>query len=230
MSSFRGVIAGKDFDMSSSTIRPPDWTAVTLAERLGPIPLYRVCMNPAPGAGTESDVLLFEHRDDRLFELSNGMLVEKSTGFYESYLAGVLLRLIGNFVVVKKLGIVAGADGLIRLSPGLIRIPDVAFYSFQRLPHGKIPSSPIADLVPDLAIEILSPSNTREEMNQKLHDYFDHGVRLVWYVQPADRTVTVFEHPESASTLTEDDLLTGGVVLSGFQLLIRELFCEPQRQ
>ncbi len=215
--------------MSSLIVSPHDWTAVDLAELLGPMPLPRICLDPRPGVGTESDVVRFELQENRLFELFNGVLVEKSMGFYESYLAGLLLRLIGNFAEENKLGIVAGADGLVRLSPGLIRIPDVAFYSFQRLGDGKIPSSPIADLVPDLAIEVLSRSNTREEMAQKLEDYFQHGVRLVWYVQPADRTVTVFQSAVVSSVLTESDHLSGGSVLPGFAFSVQQLFSEPKR-
>ncbi|MBC7967414.1 MAG: Uma2 family endonuclease [Fuerstia sp.] len=214
--------------MSLSITSPSEWTAVDLAELLGPVPLQRICMRPAPGTGDESDVVRFEARENRLFELFRGVLVEKSMGFFESYLAGVLLRIIGNFVEEKKLGIVAGADGAIRLSQGLIRIPDVAYYSFQRLTDGRIPSAPIADLVPNLVIEVLSRSNTREEMTQKLKDYFEHGVQLVWYVQPAERSVMVFADPEDSTTLNEIDELSGGHVLPGFRLSIRQLFREPQ--
>lgn len=79
--------------MSLSITSPPEWTAVDLVELLGPVPLHRICMRPAPGTGDESDVVRFEATDNRLFELFRGVLVEKSTGFFESYLAGVLLRI-----------------------------------------------------------------------------------------------------------------------------------------
>ena len=79
--------------MSLSTTSPPEWTAVDLVKLLGPVPLHRICMRPAPGTGDESDVVRFEATDNRLFELFRGVLVEKSTGFFESYLAGVLLRI-----------------------------------------------------------------------------------------------------------------------------------------
>ena len=154
--------------MNSSITSPPEWTAADIVELFGPLPLHRICTNPPPGAGTEQDVARFEVQWGRLFELVQGVLVEKAMGFYDSYLAGVLLRIVGSFVEEHKLGIVAGADGIIRLSAGLIRIPDAAYYSFERLPDGKVPSTPIADLVPDLAIEVLSNSNTVEEMALKL--------------------------------------------------------------
>ena len=214
--------------MSASITSPPEWTAVDLAELLGPIPLYRICMDPAPGTGTESDIVHFDVRDKRLFELFRGVLVEKAMGFYESYLAGVLLRIVGVFVDEHRLGIVAGADGIIRLAQGLIRIPDVAFYSFQRLPGGQVPSTPIADLVPDLAIEVLSRSNTREEMDQKLKDYFEHGVRLVWYVEAASRHVKVFTDADTSTIVAEGGELSGGAVLPGFYCQVSQLFQFPQ--
>ena len=225
---FHMSFPSEDSDVSSSLIKSPDWTVVDLAELLGPIPLHRVCMDPAPGTGIESDVVRFEVEENRLFELVNGVLVEKAMGFYESWLAGLLLRLVGNHVEEQKLGIVAGADGAIRLSKGLIRIPDVAYYSFERLPDGKVPQTPLADLVPNLAIEVVSQSNTRKEMEQKLKDYFRCGVELVWYVYPTSHTVVVFEGPELAHTLSDLDELAGGKVLPGFRLPIQQLFREPQ--
>ena len=73
-----------------------------------------------------------------------------------------------------------------------VRIPDVAFLSMEKFPNGRFPKGAIAPLAPDLAVEVLSPSNTKQEMNEKLSDYFSHGARLVWYVDPETRTIDVF--------------------------------------
>ena len=76
--------------------------------------------------------------------------------------------------------IVVGEAGMMRISQGLVRIPDVSFVSWDRLPEGKVPSEPIPALAPDLAVEVLSQGNTAKEMNRKRREYFEAGVRLVW--------------------------------------------------
>src|SRR5262249_28109228 len=119
-----------------------------------------------------------------------------------------------------------GADGMMRLAPGLIRIPDVAFLNWDRFPNRQIGTEPIPDLAPDLAVEVLSPSNTEREMERKLQDYFRVGVKLVWYIDPRRRTVDVYPAPDQTTRLTADQILDGGVVLPGFQLPLADLFAE----
>ena len=80
----------------------------------------------------------------------------------------------------------AGEGGTIQLDIDLVRIPDVSFVSWERVPGGEIPDEPVPLLVPDLAVEVISRSNTPKEMDEKLQEYFEKGVRLVWYVRPQD--------------------------------------------
>jgi Uma2 family endonuclease len=82
------------------------------------------------------------------------------------------------------------------------------------------------DVAPDLAVEVLSPSNTVQEMDRKLRDYFAAGVRLVWYVDPVARTIQVFTAVDQVALLREDDTLTGDPVVPGFALPLRNLFAE----
>ena len=110
------------------------WTAVDLVERLGPIPLDRVRTTPPPGSATERDVIEIHDHENRLCELLDGTLVEKTMRSFESYLAMNLGRVLATFVRDHDLGIVLGADGMVRLANGLVRIPDVAFISWERLP------------------------------------------------------------------------------------------------
>src|SRR5262245_45327593 len=113
-------------------------TVVTLAdllERFGPIPAARIRYDPPPGTASEQDVIALEARENRLFELVDGVLVEKVMGFYESYLAMRLGRFLLAFVEQHDLSIVAGAAGMLHLAPGLVRIPDVSFVSWARLPQ-----------------------------------------------------------------------------------------------
>ena len=205
-------------------------TLADLLKRLGGISPSRVRLDPAPGKATEQDVLDIEAREGRLYELVDGVLVEKVVGLKESFIAGRLRRLLGNHVEEHDLGAVAGADGTARILPKLVRIPDVAFYSWASLPGKEYPTRPIPDLVPDLAVEVLSEGNTPQEMEFKLRDDFRAGVRLVWFVDPETRTVQVYTSPEDSVTLTERNTLDGGDVLPGFALSIRELFDEAERQ
>ncbi len=196
-----------------------------LLERLGGISPNRVCLKPAPGTATEKDVIRLLHREKRKFELVDGTLVEKVMGLKESAIASELGRLVGNWNVEKgDLGMVAGADGTMRFMKGLVRIPDLSFTRWDRLPGGTIPTEPIPDLAPDLAVEVLSEGNTKGEMERKLKEYFLAGVELVWFIDPEKRTARVFTSPDDAKELGASDTLTGGDVLPGFKVKVAELF------
>ena len=204
-----------------------DMTVGDLLELFGPIPANRIRTNPPPGTATEQDVIDIEARESRLCELVDGVLVEKTVGYYESYLAMRLGHFLIEFVEQRRLGIVVGEAGMMRLSAGLVRIPDVSFVSWEQLPGRRVPRVPIADLAPDLAIEVISPSNTAREMERKLRDFMDAGVRLVWYVLPVPQEVHVYT-AEHHDVLTIDQELSGGNVLPGFVLPLRRLFEESQ--
>ena len=204
------------------------WTATDLVDRFGPIPLNRVRHDPAPGNATEEDVVRLHDHEDRLYELVDGTLLEKTVGTYESYLAIIIATKLGNFVSERNLGIVLGADGMLRLAPGLVRIPDVAFISWDGVPHRRVPRQAIADLVPDLAVEVISPGNTAEEMNRKLREYFDAGVRLVWYIDPRSCEVHVYTSQERLQILSQHQTLDGVNVLPGFSTPIASIFANVQ--
>ena len=209
---------------------PPIETVADLIEQLGGIPPSRIRMQPPLGTATEDDVLAIEAREGRLFELIDGVLVEKGMGYRESLLAAFLIGVLEPFVRHRKLGLVSGADGMVRLFPRRVRIPDVAYVSWDRVPGARIPTEPIPDLVPDLAIEVLSESNTKAEMARKRREYLGHGGRLVWQVDPDTRTVEVFTEPEQGTVLHENDTLSGGDVLPEFTLSLKDLFAVLDRQ
>ncbi|MEX2560903.1 MAG: Uma2 family endonuclease [Pirellulales bacterium] len=210
--------------MAQSIPQSSVWTLADLVDLLGPIPAHRIRHSPPPGAATQQDVVRLERQEQRLYELVEGVLVEKAMGFYESYLAGVLVKLIGNYLDRNNLGIVTPPDGMVCLRPGLVRIPDVAFISWERLPGRAIPRDPIPNVAPDLAVEILSEGNTEQEMRRKLNDYFAARVRRVWYVDPASRSVTVYTSPAAFTVLHEHETLDGGDVLPGFRLPLDTFF------
>jgi Uma2 family endonuclease len=113
----------------------PIRTLADLLERLGRVPLSRIRFHPPPGTATERDVLEIAAHEDRLCELVDGVLVEKPLGYGESILAIFLGSVLGHFVRPRNLGHVTGEQGMLRLSPGLVRIPDVAFASWDRFPE-----------------------------------------------------------------------------------------------
>ena len=206
-----------------------DMTVADLLEIFGPMPAGRIRTNPAPGTATEQDVIDIEARESRLCELVDGVLVEKTVGYYESYLAMRLGHFLTGFVEEHRLGVVAGEAGTLRLAPGLVRIPDVSFTSWDQLPGRRIPREPIAGLAPDLAVEVISPSNTAREMERKLQDFLAAGVRLVWYVYPGPQEVHVYT-AERHDVLTMEQELSGGDVLPGFALPLRQVFEESGQE
>ena len=128
-------------------------------------------------------------RENRPCELVDGTLVEKALGYEESEIALLIGTFLNNFVRPRKLGIVTGADGTIRLFPGLVRIPDVAFASWSRFPDRKRPKARIPHLAPDLVVEVLSQGNSKAEIAKKLGEYFEAGVRMVWLVDIRKQSV-----------------------------------------
>jgi Uma2 family endonuclease len=199
-------------------------TVEDLLTRLGGVPPGRIRMRPPPGTATEEDVIEAEARTGRLCELVDGTLVEKAMGYYESRLALVLGTFLEVFLEAHDLGIVLGSDGLVRMQPRQVRLPDLSFFSWDQFPNRLLPRAAILDRRPDLAVEILSPSNTRAEMARKRREYFAGGARLVWEVDPEARRVRVYTDAETFTELGEDGTLDGGPVLPGFALPVRRWF------
>lgn len=204
----------------------PPVTVRDVLDRLPGIAVERIRLRPPPGTATEEDVVRIHGEEDILCELVDGTLVEKIMGYRESVVAIFIATCLNNFVLPRKLGRVSGPDGMMKLFPKSVRIPDVAFASWQRFEGGKVPKRPVPPLVPDLAVEVLSEGNTDAEMERKLKDYFGAGVRLVWLVDCDERTVAVYTSPADPQVLDASATLTGGDVLPGFELPLGELFAE----
>jgi Uma2 family endonuclease len=202
-----------------------------LLSRLGSVPAERIRLQPPPGTATEADVLAsLEAPRKRICELVHGVLVEKAMGYADSVLAGVLIEFLNAFVRPRNLGLITAPDGTVRLWADRVRAPDVAFFSWDRLPGKTRPREAIPSLAPDLAVEILSASNTPQEMRIKRGDYFAAGVLRVWEIDPELRSVRVYESPEvPRESLRESDVLRGEFALEGFRLPLGEFFAELDR-
>jgi Uma2 family endonuclease len=196
-----------------------------LLASLGNISPNRVRMKPAPGTATERDVVRIREKTRRIYELVDGTLVEKTMGYHESTLAMRLAFFIQQWNLSNgEPGSLAGEAGTLKLMDKLVRSPDISFIRYERLPDRTIPNDAVPNLAPDLAVEVLSEGNTREEMERKLKEYFLSDVTLVWYINTQKRIVQVYTSPDSLTELTENDTLDGGTVLPGFTLPIATLF------
>jgi Uma2 family endonuclease len=203
---------------------PADWTLADVRRHVGGVPLDRIRVHPAPGTATEEDAFEIHRREGRLYEVVDGILVEKAVGMFESVLTLFLAQQLNNFLDKSDLGVLSGPDGPFRLLAGRMRMPDLSFVRWSRLPGRKLPKAAVLEMGPDLAIEVISKGNTKTEMRKKLGEYFRAGAQLVWYIYPAERRVVVYTSSENATTLREDDTLEGGNVLPGFRLRLRKLF------
>ena len=197
-------------------------TAAEWHHALGDVPLERIRFDPTPGTATEADLLRLLEGDKILCELIDGTLVEKPVGFWEGQIAARLIALLFNFVDPRGLGAVFAPDATMRMKSGRVRLPDVSFIARDRLPTTR---EAIPTVAPDLAVEVLSESNTPVEIAMKLAEYFQSGVRLAWIIDPRARNVAVFVEADAPSVVVDESgTLDGGHVLPGFQVVVSELF------
>jgi len=199
-------------------------TLADLVERLGDIPLERIKMNPAPGTATEEDVIR-----SKCCELLDGVIVEIGMGWEESIWEGILGEFLGEYLRGNRIAVVATSDGLTRLKPGRVRIPDLGVYRLDRFPKGRATRSAICDIAPDWAIEVLSRSNTKREMELKREEFFAGGTQRIWIVDPRKRTIEDWTSPKQMMVLSEEDSADLAPILPGFTLAISEWFAEMDK-
>lgn len=208
--------------------------SITLADllaRLGGVAAERILAQPPPGTATEADLIkLIDGDNKRLCELVDGVLVEKAMGFREGVLASILTYFLWNYLEEHDLGVIAGADGPIRLQIGLVRLPDVCFVSWKRLGDTEVPEDPISKVIPELAVEILSKSNTHAEIERKRKEYLAAGVLKVWVIDPRTETAEIHTPPARKKTIDKSGTLDGGKILPGFKLPLADLFARARRR
>ncbi|MCA1618309.1 MAG: Uma2 family endonuclease [Acidobacteria bacterium] len=179
---------------------------------------------------TADELLVMPHRDehgnDCLLELIRGEVRRMSpTGITH----GVICTRVGgdlrSFVEANDLGVVCGAETgfILERDPDTVLGADAAFISHERLATVENPDK-FGPFAPDLAVEVLSPSNTRREMEEKIALYFGGGARAVWVFNPKKRTAAVYTSPSDVRVFGEQDVLEGGEVLPGFRLELAKLF------
>jgi Uma2 family endonuclease len=193
-----------------------------------------------PGQYTPEDLLTMPGGEN--FELVNGRLVERHRtspsvqmedhmGFVSDLVAGRLFQRLANFYDEHPLGwALMPNSGGFQGFPGssrLVRKPDVAFVRYGRFPGEQLPLGH-AQLAPDLAVEVVSPNDTYEEVIEKIEEYLHAGVRLVWVISPHNHTIRVYRVNGSSHSLRENDELDGEDVVPGFRCPVRDLFPQPR--
>jgi Uma2 family endonuclease len=186
-----------------------------------PTAVLEPVLAPAP-----ADVDLVD--DDALYEIIDGQRVElPPMSAYAARISNRITKIIGQFADANQLG-EAVNEVLFKLTldRDRNRCPDAAFVSFERWP--KDMGMPIAgnawEVTPDLAVEVVSPTDRVEELREKIAEYFEAGVRLVWVVHPLLQLVDVYESLIQIRGLTRTDTLDGGSVLPGFRTPVAALF------
>jgi Uma2 family endonuclease len=159
------------------------------------------------------------------YELVDGQLLERNVSYDTSVIGLVLNARLAMYVLAHKLGWVAQSDAGLQIfdrSPRKVRFADGSFLSITRMPNR--PPRGHLRIAPDLTIEIVSPHDEAAEVEQKVAEYFDAGVRLVWVVYPATRSVMVYRPGGKETRLSDSDLLTGEDVVPGFEMPVAEIF------
>ncbi len=158
-------------------------------------------------------------------ELIRGELVRMSpSGFKHGIIALRIGELISAHVRRHGLGLATGAETGFRIArdPDTVRAPDAAFVAAHNLPN-PLPGRGFFPGAPDLAVEVVSPEDRWTELTAKAQSWLQAGSRAVWILDPANRTVTVYAS-DGTHTLSEADVLTGGDILPGFAVPVRDIF------
>ena len=161
--------------------------------------------------------------DGQKYELVDGEIVVSPAGFYHSQIAVRIGYLLLRFLEDSPLGIVCGADVGIILPNGNLRSPDVSFIKNEKLPGGKAPET-FGEIIPDLVVEVLSPSDNMRQVADKIGEFLECDVPLVWLVDPKARTVTVYRSLTDTRQLAGDDTIDAAPVLPGFTTKVSDFF------
>ncbi len=158
-------------------------------------------------------------------ELVKGVVIEMPPPeFIHGSIASQISWLLANYVKPRQLGRVAVESGYkLERNPDTVRGPDVSFVSANKLSTMTV-SLGYPNGAPDLAVEIVSPANTKRKIEEKVQEYLNAGSQLVWVVRPKQQTVTIYNLNGTVKELTKTDILSGEAVLPGFSCQVAEIF------
>ncbi len=164
---------------------------------------------------------------EREYEIVTGQPILKEAAGARA--GGITARLgarLGHYIEANKMGAVYAANTTFTIGNDQ-RLPDLAFVSSERFPPEGEPEG-IWEIAPDLAIEVISPNEIYGEVQNKMRDYFNAGVKQVWIVAPEHRIVTVYRSPVEPTVFSEDQELASEDLLPGFRCRLSEIFKSPK--
>jgi Uma2 family endonuclease len=181
----------------------------------------------ATAAALENDKAAAAPQPESLYEIVNGQVVEvPAMSAYSTLIASRIDHRLHPFVEAHQTGtVVSEMLFILDAERDLRRRPDVAFVSASRWPLDRpVPETGDWNVVPDLAVEVVSPNDVFDDLLAKLHEYFQAGVRQVWIVASSHKQVQVYDSPTRVRIIAAPDELDGGQILPGFHLPVVELF------
>ncbi|AGA27561.1 Uma2 family endonuclease [Singulisphaera acidiphila] len=173
-----------------------------------------------------ADQLWKTPRDGMRHELVRGELkIMSPAGSEHGAIIAEITAFLLPFVKSHKLGTVFGAETGFKIAtdPDTVRAPDVAFVRRERIPQTGLPKA-FWPGAPDLAVEVVSPGDTVDEVDEKVADWLGAGTKVVWIVKPKTRTVAVHFAPNAQTILTADEEIDGGELVPGFRCRVGDLF------
>jgi Uma2 family endonuclease len=180
--------------------------------------------NAIPAVIEPEDLLRMPDGDH--YELIDGRPQEKPIGAKSDEIGGLLLTHFNNFIRLKKLGRAYQSQTGFQCFPGKpkqVRMPDTSFVSAGRLPDDRSPEGYI-QVAPDIAVEVISPNETYEEVEAKVGEYRSAGVKLIWVISPKSKTVLIRRLDGTCAEVNKTGTLSGEDVLPGFTCAVAELF------
>lgn len=161
--------------------------------------------------------------DGQKYELVDGEIVVSPTGYRHSAVGLRLAHLIQTYLDKHPVGEIAGADLGVVFENGDLRSPDLTFVRKEKIPSGDAQQR-FLEVVPDLAVEVLSPSDSMKFVGHKIGEFLERGIPIVWLVDPGQRTVTVYRSLSNTQRYTSDDTITAEPALPGFSCAVSRFF------
>jgi Uma2 family endonuclease len=182
-------------------------------------------VTPEPKVWTDAAFMALPD-DGHRYEIVNGELIDMgNSGALHGYVCSLLLSALMSYILPKKLGVILDSSTAFKMKNGNKRSPDIAFFAKERLQGMTELPSGFLDGAPDLAVEVLSPGNTVEEIDEKIGEYFENGARLVWVINPTQHYILVYRCAQEPDRLLKSaDSLDGEDVVPGFTLPVADLF------
>jgi Uma2 family endonuclease len=166
------------------------------------------------------------NRDGHRYEIVDGELIDMgNSGAKHGNVCSLLMILLGGYVHVQRLGAMFDSSTAFKMKNGNKRSPDISFFAKERLKGLEELPTGFLEGAPDLAVEVLSPNNTIEEIDNKIAEYFENGARLVWVINPVQHYMLVYRSGQEPDRLLKSsDSLDGEEVIPGFTLPMSDLF------